>query len=190
MDFGMGVANTIMALAEGVEVVHSTVLGLGERAGNVPMEDTAMALLTLYGIDCGLKYDKFYGLSKLVQQLSGHAVPSNRQVVGDALFQIESGIIASWWMNCGEEKATELFPFRWDLVGQAAPKIVIGKGSGIDSIKAKLKELGIEASEEEAMKVLMAVKQHSLSTKSLLTNEEVRKVVASVLPQPVGSAKG
>src|SRR5580692_10185422 len=47
MDFGMGVANTIMALAEGVEVVHSTVLGLGERAGNVPMEDTAMALLTL-----------------------------------------------------------------------------------------------------------------------------------------------
>ena len=46
MDFGMGVANTILALAEGVEVVHSTVLGLGERAGNVPMEDTAMALLT------------------------------------------------------------------------------------------------------------------------------------------------
>src|SRR5487761_2564040 len=87
MDFGMGVANTIMALAEGVEVVHSTVLGLGERAGNVPMEDTAMALLTLYGIDTGLKYDKFYGLSKLVAQLSGHAVPSNRQVVGDALFQ-------------------------------------------------------------------------------------------------------
>ncbi len=69
-------------------------------------------------------------------------------------------------------------------------KIVIGKGSGIDSVKAKLKELGIQASEEEAMKVLMAIKQHSLSTKSLLTNEEVRKVVASVLPQPVGSAKG
>src|SRR5665213_2424240 len=61
MDFGMGIANTVMALAEGVEVVHSTVLGLGERAGNVPMEETAMALRTLYGIDTGLKYDKFYG---------------------------------------------------------------------------------------------------------------------------------
>src|SRR5580698_5964285 len=119
MDFGMGVANTIMALAEGVEVVHSTVLGLGERAGNVPMEDTAMALLTLYGIDTGLKYDKFYGLSKLVAQLSGHAVPTNRQVVGDSLFQIESGIIASWFENCGEENATELFPFRAEVVGQA-----------------------------------------------------------------------
>ncbi|MGO9125237.1 MAG: LeuA family protein [Terriglobales bacterium] len=190
MDFGMGIANTVMAVAEGVEVIHSTVLGIGERAGNVPMEETAMALLTLYGIDTGLKYNKFFKLAQLVEKLSGHRVASNRPVVGEQLFQIESGIIASWWMNCGEEKATELFPFRWDVVGQQAPKIVIGKGSGIDSIKAKLKELGIEASEEEAMKVLMAVKQHSLSTKSLLTNEEVRKVVASVLPQPVGSAKG
>jgi len=190
MDFGMGIANTVMAVAEGVEVIHSTVLGIGERAGNVPMEETAMALLTLYGIDTGLKYDKFFKLAQLVEKLSGHRVASNRPVVGEQLFQIESGIIASWWMNCGEEKATELFPFRWDVVGQQAPKIVIGKGSGIDSVKAKLKELGIEASEEEAMKVLMAIKQHSLSTKSLLTNEEVRKVVASVLPQPVGSAKG
>ncbi|MFZ3213948.1 MAG: hypothetical protein WA188_20770 [Terriglobales bacterium] len=190
MDFGMGIANTVMAVAEGVEVIHSTVLGIGERAGNVPMEETAMALLTLYGIDTGLKYNKFFKLSHLVEKLSGHRVASNRPVVGEQLFEIESGIIASWWMNCGEEKATELFPFRWDVVGQQAPKIVIGKGSGIDSVKAKLKELGIEASEEEAMKVLMAIKQHSLSTKSLLTNEEVRKVVASVLPQPVGSAKG
>jgi len=190
MDFGMGIANTVMAVAEGVEVIHSTVLGIGERAGNVPMEETAMALLTLYGIDTGLKYNKFFKLSQLVEKLSGHRVASNRPVVGEQLFQIESGIIASWWMNCGEEKATELFPFRWDVVGQQAPRIVIGKGSGIDSIKAKLKELGIKASEEEAMKVLMAIKQRSLETKSLLTNEEVREVIATVLPQPVGSAKG
>jgi isopropylmalate/homocitrate/citramalate synthase len=107
MDFGMGVANTVMAVAEGVEVIHSTVLGLGERAGNTPMEETAMALLTLYGIDIGLKYEKLYGLARLVQQLSGHAVPSNRPVVGDALFQIESGIIASWFQNCGEQHPTD-----------------------------------------------------------------------------------
>src|SRR5271169_4874388 len=118
MDFGMGIANTVMAVAEGVEVIHSTVLGLGERAGNVPMEETAMALLTLYGIDTGLKYDKFFKLAQLVEELSGHKVASNRPVVGEQLFQIESGIIASWWQNCGEEKATELFPFRWDVVGQ------------------------------------------------------------------------
>jgi isopropylmalate/homocitrate/citramalate synthase len=187
MDFGLGIANTILAVAEGVEVIHSTVLGLGERAGNIPMEETAMALLTLYGIDTGLRVDKLYSLARLVEQLSGHKVASNRPVVGEQLFQIESGIIASWWQNCGADHPTELFPFRWDVVGQPAPKVVIGKGSGIDSIKAKLKELGIQTSEEEAMAVLVAVKQYSLETKALLTDEEFRQVVKATLPQAVGA---
>jgi isopropylmalate/homocitrate/citramalate synthase len=187
MDFGLGIANTILAVAEGVEVIHSTVLGLGERAGNIPMEETAMALLTLYGIDTGLRVDKLYSLARLVEQLSGHKVASNRPVVGEQLFQIESGIIASWWQNCGADHPTELFPFRWDVVGQPAPKVVIGKGSGIDSIKAKLKELGIQTSEEEAMNVLAAVKQYSLETKALLTDQEFRQVVKATLPQAVGA---
>jgi isopropylmalate/homocitrate/citramalate synthase len=187
MDFGMGIANTIMALAEGVEVVHSTVLGLGERAGNVPIEETAMALLTLYGIDTGLKYDKLYGLARLVEQLSGHRVASNRPVVGEQLFQIESGIIASWWQNCGKDHPTELFPFHWDVVGQPPAKVVLGKGSGIDSIKAVLKDIGVQASEEEAMQVVVGVKEFSLEHKRLLTDAEFRSVVAKVLPNKVGA---
>jgi isopropylmalate/homocitrate/citramalate synthase len=188
MDFGLGIANTLMAVAEGVEVIHSTVLGLGERAGNIPMEETAMALLTLYGVDTGLKYEKLYGLAKLVEQLSGHKVASNRPVVGDQLFHVESGIIASWWMNCGKDRPTELFPYHWDVVGQPAPRIVIGKGSGIDSIKAKLKEIGVSANEEEAMKVVMAVKEHSLKTKALLTDQEFNQVVRATLPDKVAQA--
>jgi isopropylmalate/homocitrate/citramalate synthase len=187
MDFGMGIANTIMALAEGVEVVHSTVLGLGERAGNVPIEETAMALLTMYGIDTGLKYDKLYGLARLVEQLSGHKVASNRPVVGEQLFQIESGIIASWWQNCGKDHPTELFPFHWDVVGQPPAKVVLGKGSGIDSIKAALKDIGVQATEEEAMQVVAGVKEFSLQHKRLLTDAEFRSVVAKVLPNKVGA---
>jgi isopropylmalate/homocitrate/citramalate synthase len=155
------------------------------------MEETAMALLTLYGIDTGLKYDKFTKLARLVEQLSGHKVASNRPVVGEQLFNIESGIIASWWANCGEAHATELFPYRWDVVGQNAPKVVIGKGSGIDSIKAALKNLGIEFTEEEAMQVVMAVKEHSLASKQLLTDAEFRSVIEKTIPHRVaaGAAK-
>ena len=188
MDFGMGIANTIMALAEGVEVIHSTVLGLGERAGNVPMEETAMALLTLYGIDIGIKYEKLYSLARLVQELSGHAVPSNRPVVGEALFQIESGIIASWFQNCGANHPTELFPYHWDVVGQPPAKIVLGKGSGIDSIKGALRDRGIEFTEDEAMQVVAAVKEFSLRHKRLLTEAEFRSVVEATLPNRVGAA--
>jgi isopropylmalate/homocitrate/citramalate synthase len=185
MDFGMGVANTIMAVAEGVEVIHSTVLGLGERAGNTPMEETALALLTMYGIDIGLKYDKLYSLARLVQDLSGHQVPRNRPVVGEALYQIESGIIASWFQNCGGQQPTELFPYHWDVVGQPPAKVVLGKGSGIDSIKAALRGIGLEFTEEEAMQVVGAVKQFSLDRKRLLTDAEFRSVAEATLPHRV-----
>lgn len=182
MDFGMGVANTIMALAEGVEVMHTTVLGIGERAGNTPMEETVMSLLTMYGIDIGINVEKLYDLAHLVATLARQPILSNRPVVGDALFQIESGIIASWFQNCGAENPTELFPFRWDLVGQAPGKIVFGKGSGIDSIKGGLTQLGVAFTEEEAIKVLAAVKEFSLERKRLLTSDEFRTVAQSTLP--------
>jgi len=181
MDFGMGVANTVMALAEGVEVIHSTVLGIGERAGNVPMEETVMGLLTMYGVDVGLHYDKLTGLARLVQELSGQEVPSNKPVVGDDLFKVESGIIASWLKNCDYEYATELFPYRWEVVGQSSAEIVMGKGSGIDSVKMWLHNLEIEASEAEAMQVLMAVKQFGLTNKRLLTEEEFESLANHTL---------
>jgi len=189
MDFGMGIANTIMAVAEGVEVIHSTVLGIGERAGNIPMEETVMGLLTLYGVDTGLKYDHLYSLAHLVEKLSGHAVPKNRPVVGDLLFAIESGIIASWYQNCGDENATELFPFRWELVGQSPARVVMGKGSGIDSVKNKLQKKGIDFTEEEAMSVVSAVKEFSLQHKRLLTDQEFDSIVESIFSHKVaGSA--
>ena len=74
-DFGLGVANTIAALANGASVAHVTVTGTGERAGNVPLEDTVMALRALYGVDLGIKTETFYELSKLVQELAGFQVP-------------------------------------------------------------------------------------------------------------------
>ncbi len=175
-DFGMGVANTIMALAEGAEVVHSTVLGLGERAGNAPTEDVAMALLTMYGIDIGLNYDKLYPLSKLVQEIAGVDVPSNRSVVGDKLFQVESGIIANWFKNCGTEHQTELFPFKPEFVGQPPADVVIGKGSGMDTINIWLERLQIQASQEQAIAILAAVKASGLEKKSLLTVDEFKTI--------------
>jgi isopropylmalate/homocitrate/citramalate synthase len=180
-DFGMGVANTVMALAEGVEVFHSTVLGIGERSGNTPMEETVMALKCLYGVDIGIDTTKLTKLARLVQEKSGVAVPSNKPIVGEALYQIESGIIASWYKNCGDKFATELFPMRWDSVGQPAAKVVMGKGSGIDSIHMWLQKAGIQASDEDAMKILQAVKAHSLKSKKLLTEAEFKQVADGVL---------
>lgn len=184
-DFGVGVANTLLALGEGAEVVHSTVLGLGERAGNAPTEDTVMALLTMYGIDIGINYDKLYPLAKMVQEISGVEVPSNRAVVGDQLFQVESGIIANWFKNCGTEFQTELFPYRPEFVGQPHADVVMGKGSGIDSVRIWLDKIGVKASDEEAMEILKQVKALGNSTKKLLTIDQFKDVVSHTVKQKV-----
>ena len=96
-DFGLGVANTIAALAAGASVAHTTVTGLGERAGNVPMEDVVLSLLALHGKDLGIKTEQFVEVSKFVMDLAKVKQPPNRPIVGDRLYDIESGIIAGWF---------------------------------------------------------------------------------------------
>ncbi len=181
MDFGLGIANTIMALSEGVEVVHSTVLGLGERAGNVPMEETVMALLTLYGVDVGIKTEQLKPLADLVKGISGAVVPPNRPIVGDDLFKVESGIIATWLLNCGYEDQTEVFPFRPSLVGQPEPETVMGKGSGIDNVKHWLERNQLRADDTQTMAILMAVKSWGLINKRLMTNDEFQRLAEETL---------
>ena len=75
-DFGMAVANSIAATATGVDVVHTTVTGIGERAGNTPMEELALALTMLYGAGHGLDTKQFYPLSRLVRE--ARVTPSPR----------------------------------------------------------------------------------------------------------------
>ncbi|MFQ5861369.1 MAG: LeuA family protein, partial [Dehalococcoidia bacterium] len=134
MDFGLGVVNTLVALANGAETVHTTVTGLGERAGNAPTEDLVMTLLTMYGVDVGVKYEKLYELSREVRRLANHPIPPNREIVGEDLFDVESGIITTWFKNLDHEHLTEMFPFRPEMVGHREPRIVLGKGSGLDSV--------------------------------------------------------
>lgn len=187
MDFSMGVANTVMAVATGVGTVQVSVSGTGERAGNVPLEDTVMALKTMFGIDSGIDFSKLYGLSRLVREAAQVPIPPNRGIVGDRLFHVESGIIASWVKNVGSENLLEAFPFRPEMVGQTGPEIVLGKGSGLDSVLIWLDKLGMgPASQEEMMAILQEVKATSLQKKGLLTEEDFRTIAGRTLRKPAG----
>ena len=179
MDFGLGVANTLIAVAEGVEVIQTTVTGIGERAGNTPMEETVLALLTMYGIDTGIRTERFFDLSALVMQLAEVTQPSNRPVVGERLYNVESGIISTWVRNVGDE-LTESFPYRPELVGQPAPVLVLGKGSGLDSIAAALDRVGRTATPEQTEAILAEVKGRSLDTKGLVDDETFLTIVDGV----------
>jgi isopropylmalate/homocitrate/citramalate synthase len=179
MDFGLGVANTLLAVAEGVEVIQTTITGIGERAGNTPMEETVLALRTMYDVDTGIRTQSFFELSKLVMQLAGVSQPSNRPVVGERLYNVESGIITTWVRNVGDE-LNESFPYRPELVGQPAPELVLGKGSGLDSVAAWLDKHDLSATTEQIEQILVEVKARSIEKKGLLGDDEFLAIVEQV----------
>jgi len=179
-DFGLGVANTIMAVLAGAEVIHSTVTGIGERAGNASMEETALALLTMYGIDTGIRYDKLNELSRLVQELSGTSVPANKPFIGDMAYDIESGIVTSFYRNTFARYPTEVFPVHPDFVGHRAPRILMGKKSGVDNIALWTEKLGISLNEDEVKAVLTEVKLKSHDLKRVLNEAEFKKIIEEV----------
>ena len=180
-DFGMGIANTMMALACGGSVAHTTVLGVGERAGNAAMESVVLALLTMYGRDIGIKTQKIYELSRIVRDITQAQIPTNRSAVGDRIFHIESGIVTSWFEQCGSEHRLELMPFLPSLVGQPDPQVVMGKCSGIDSVKNWLADAGLVIDDEQKqMALVQKVKESAISNKRLLTREEFSDLAKQV----------
>jgi len=180
-DFGLGVANTIAALAAGASVAHVTVSAIGERAGNVPLEDTVMALHALYGVDTGIRTEEFYSLSKLVQELSGFTLPPNRPIVGDSLYHIESGIVTMFHRRCRTIEPLEYIPFAPEVVGRPGIDIALGKGSGLANIEEHLERRGLSATAEQSNEMLARVKQISIEKKGLLTGEEFDVIAGAVL---------
>jgi isopropylmalate/homocitrate/citramalate synthase len=180
-DFGLGVANTIYALAAGASVAQVTITGLGERAGNVPLEDVVLSLLCQYGVDLGIRTELLCETSKYVLERAKVPIPGNRPIVGDMLYQVESGIVAGFVRKARAEHPLEYVPFSAELVGQKPVTIVLGKNSGLPSIQEWCEKLKIQASEEEMMEMLAGVKEKSYEKKGLLTADEFKTIVDGVL---------
>jgi isopropylmalate/homocitrate/citramalate synthase len=179
-DFGLGVANTLMAVLSGAEVLHTTIGGIGERCGNAPMEETVLALLTFYGIDVGIDYSKLNELSKLVSDLSGIESPENRPFIGNKAYAVESGIVTSWYKNAFEKDPTIVFPVHPKFVGHDMPEILMGKKSGVDNIALWSAKLGINLSDEDGMEVLRRVKLKAHDLKRTLKESEFKKIAKEV----------
>ena len=181
-DFGLGSANTITALCCGADVAHTTISAIGERAGNCAYEEVALSLLTMYGVDLGLRYDKMYELSKLMREFTGMPVRPNQGIVGDDIAKIESGIITGWYQNTKQTDPLELAPYLPSLTGHPDNVIVLGKGSGLPSVEHFLKEIGVEVtSKDTKLDILNAMKQKAIARRGLITQEEFAQIVKDVL---------
>jgi len=180
MDFSVGVSNTVAALAAGASVAQVTMTGLGERAGNVPLEDTVMALKTMYGVDLGIKTELLCETSRYVLDKAKVTIPGNRPIVGDMLYQIESGIVAGFFRKARDKHPLEYVPFSAAMVGQKPVGIVIGKNSGLPSVQEWCEKLKIRATEAEMMAMIPIIKKASFKKKDLLTEREFLAIVRQV----------
>lgn len=171
-DFGLAVANTLSALCAGAEVAHTTVNGMGERCGNAALEEVALSLYLLYGLDTGLKYGQLCRISRLVERLTKFKISLNKPIVGKYAFTRESGIAVDGWSKyfLGSEA------FLPDLIGNTH-RVVIGKKSGKKSIVYKLEELGITVPEELIPEILQIVKSEAERKKAAVSDKEFKKII-------------
>ncbi|ADP77782.1 2-isopropylmalate synthase [Methanothermus fervidus DSM 2088] len=174
-DFGLAVANSLAAVESGAEQVHVTMNGIGERAGNAALEEVVMALTVHYKINTNIKTSKLVGTAELVSGLTGIKIPPNKAIIGENAFAHESGIHVHGVLR----KAETYEPITPDMVGHKR-RIVLGKHTGANAIRSKLKEYDIEMNEEEFKKLYKQVK--TLGDKGkMVTDADLRALALSIL---------
>jgi isopropylmalate/homocitrate/citramalate synthase len=170
-DFGLATANAVAAARAGARWIHGTVNGMGERAGNASLGEVALALRGLYGVETALDLEAMRALSLETARLGGYALEPYKPLVGENLFTRESGAVASQFHD-----PPAIEPYASGLVG-ADRRIVLGKKSGLDSIRLKAEELGLDVPEERRGELLAAVKRLGTERRGLVTDEEFRQLV-------------
>ena len=172
-DFGLATASAIAAVRGGASWIQGTINGMGERAGNADICEVALALQCLYNVPVELDLSKAREVSRIVRQAGGYQVDGWKPVVGENLYVRESGAVASQFHI---PEAIE--PYSADIVA-AERRIVLGKKSGLDSIRLKARELGIELAEEQVAPVLAEVKTLGSKSRRLLSDDEFRRIVTA-----------
>ena len=149
-DLGLAVGNSLSAVLNGARQVECTINGLGERAGNAALEEVVMSVQTrqdIFSCKTDLDTTQIMTCSRLVSSITGFAVQPNKAIVGANAFAHESGIHQD-----GVLKSRETYEImRAQDVGWAANRIVLGKHSGRNAFRTRLKDLGIEFESEEEL---------------------------------------
>jgi len=174
-DFGLGVANSVAAVASGAEAIATTVGGIGERAGNVPLEQFVMTLKHIHKRDIGIKTEGLTDLARMVFDAAKLPLPNNQPWVGSNAFSHESGIHVAAVLNC---------PMTYECVDPEEVgnrrRLVLGKHSGTAIVKSRLDEKGVTASQEQVCDIVRAIKKAG-EEHGRVSDEEFWMIVQQVM---------
>ena len=165
-DFGLGVANTIAGFENGAAEAQTTIMGVGERAGNASFEETAMSLYALYQLPMNINTRRIFPTAKIVESFCGGKIKIGRlqPLIGQNAFAHESGIHAHAMI----QNARAYEPITPELIGIKRSdnvediikqSIKLGKHTGGHALKAKLDDLGIQTTQQQFQKIIESVKR-------------------------------
>lgn len=178
-DYDLAVANVYEAIKAGVEGVHVTVNGLGERAGNAPITSVVALIHDHMGLKTNIDESKLYNVSKVVESYSGVRIPNNKPVIGDNVFTQVAGVHAD-----GDKKKNlyfnNLMPERFGRFREYA----LGKNAGRSNIIKNLEALGIEIDDEATRKVTARIIELG-DRKEIVSLDELPYIVSDVLKNGV-----
>jgi isopropylmalate/homocitrate/citramalate synthase len=175
-DFGMAVATELAGIEAGANCVHSCANGLGERTGNAALEELMVALHVLYGYNTQYNLAKLPELGELVSRISRFDTAVNKPILGERNFTRESGI----GVDLVVKEPLAMFGTHPALTGRRG-EVVLGKKSGKASITYNLEQMGIEGTDDEVAEMLKKVKDKGIEKRGLLSQEEFREIVDSVV---------
>ena len=174
-DLGLATANTLAAVRAGATHVNTTVNGLGERAGNAPLEEIVLGLRCCYGMDTGVDLRQLPALSETVAKASGRPVACQKSVVGEGVFTHESGIHVDGLLK----DPANYQGFDPRLVGRER-RYVVGKHSGTQGIRAVYAQLGEKLADGEAARLLAEIREFVMAVKRSPVPDELLTFLGAI----------
>jgi homocitrate synthase NifV len=170
-DLGLATANTLAAIKGGATHASVTVIGLGERAGNAPLEEVAVALMQLHGRRTGIVLTELGRVAAVVATAAARAIPLNKAIVGDHVFTHESGIHVD-----GLLKDLRTYQALDPMLLGRSHRFVIGKHSGLAAIAFSLRDLQLSATADELRVILARVRAQAVASKATIGAETLAAI--------------
>lgn len=185
-DFGMALPCSLSAVAGGAAYVEGVMCGYGDRSGNAPLEELAMALEVLMGVKTGIKLDKLTYTAQLVQELAKVPCAQNKPIVGPAQYTVYAGLSVDVLDKITQKLGNTRGLYAWEpeLVGREHLDILMGKMSGAGSVSRKLREWDMTATKDQVKAITKKIKDEAILRKWSLTDEQVKEISKLVLDQP------
>ncbi len=176
-DLGMATANTVAAIEAGIGAVSVTVNGIGERAGNAPLEQVVMAAKTIDCRNCQIDASRLMKICRFVAQITNRPIAVDRPITGKVAFSHESGIHCAALLK----DPNTYQPFLPETIGRKGAQLLVGRHSGSTVLKHIMEQAGVILDAEKTKRLLAIIRIRSLKNRDSISPGELLRLYQQVV---------